>query len=471
VTHAGKCICEGVGFGSACRLGCSLAPNPLDAHERIKRDALLSIQGIRYEKLIRLLQFMMLAVFFLLVWWIAGEVLRSPRASLIALMLAGMTSPMLLGYVNYVLTEMAALVLLTSTIAAAVAARRGRSVGWLFVAGLCLGATALTRPAYLYLGYACGLVGIGLVFSQEHRLRKLPLLLAFVIGLGTAVLPWIARNAIVLDRPALTYGYDSHQLVLRIAYNQMSWDEYGQFYVCGLPDGVGLGKVLFGPKACERFSWDPAQKNSFYNIGKGPLMEKTLAAAGGWPQHLSYVIRNYILMSPLRHLLVTVPFTLAGAWIKVYWGLVLGIACVILTVRALRVGDKDLLVVTLPCWFMLLFHASVAINQNRFNLILILPYSIAGAWLVERVLQQIVGVRGVPQVSDPSLVMRGAQSRHTRLTQGKLARRSRQHDFSVFGLVKRRNEDWDATLPQFTAASMPSMSASARWSRKCERSQ
>jgi hypothetical protein len=45
-----------------------------------------------------------------------------------------------------------------------------------------------------------------------------------------------------------------------------------------------------------------------------------------------------------------------------------------------------MLLVTLPGWFMLLFHASVAINQPRYNLILILPYSIAGAWLIERAL-------------------------------------------------------------------------------------
>lgn len=68
-----------------------------------------------------------------------------------------------------------------------------------------------------------------------------------------------------------------------------------------------------------------------------------------------------------------------------YWGLVLGIVCVIATVRALRVGDQGMLLVTLPGWFMLLFHASVAINQPRYNLILILSYSVGGAWLVERI--------------------------------------------------------------------------------------
>ena len=77
-----------------------------------------------------------------------------------------------------------------------------------------------------------------------------------------------------------------------------------------------------------------------------------------------------------------------------YWGLILGILCAVLTIRALHAGDMGLLIVTLPGWFMLLFNAGVAINQDRYNLILILPYATAGAWLVERVLARNAGAPG-----------------------------------------------------------------------------
>jgi 4-amino-4-deoxy-L-arabinose transferase-like glycosyltransferase len=334
--------------------------------------------------LIRLLQLGMLAAFLWLVWWIAGNVLDSQRAGWIALLLASMAVPLLLRYVNYVMTEVTALLLLTSAIAAAVRARREPSVAWLFVAGLCLGLTALTRPAYLYLGYACVLVGLALVCWRESRLRSLLLLLGFVAGLGATVLPWIARNAVVLGRPALTYGYDSHTLAQRVAYNRMNWEEYGLFYVCSLPGGKGIANALVRPDACKRFSWTRTETNAFYVIGNTTFMEETLAAGGGWPHHLTYLVRNHILAAPLKHVLVTVPFALAGAWVNHYWGLVLCVVCVVVTVRALRAGNHGMLLVTLPGWFMLLFHASVAINQTRYNLILILPYSIAGAWLIER---------------------------------------------------------------------------------------
>ena len=271
--------------------------------------------------LIRLLQLGMLAAFLWLLWWIAGSVLDSQRAGWIALLLASMSVPLLLRYVNYVMTEMTALLLLTSAIAAAVRARREASVPWLFVAGVCLGLTALTRPAYLYLGYACALVGLVLVGWREPRLRNLLLLLRFVAGLGGTVLPWIARNAVVLGRPALTYGYDSHTLAQRVAYDRMNWEEYGLFYVCGLPWGKGLANAVIRPDACKRFSWASSEKNAFYVIGNSTFMEETVVAAGGWSHHLTYLMRNHVLAAPLKHFLVTVPFAFAGAWVNHYWGL------------------------------------------------------------------------------------------------------------------------------------------------------
>jgi 4-amino-4-deoxy-L-arabinose transferase-like glycosyltransferase len=333
--------------------------------------------------LMRLAQCAFLITFFWLVWWIAGEVLNSPRGAWIALGLALLSAPQLFRFVNYVMTEITALVMLAAAIASAVAAVRGRPMVWLFAAGVFLGLTALTRPAFLYLAFAAVLVGFGLVACRRPRLAKAGLLLAFVIGAGAAVLPWVARNAIVLGKPALSHGYASHTLVQRIAYNQMSWTEYGLFFVCELPDGRGLARLLSGPGACNRFSWQPTQKDAFNTIGNTTLMAETVTAAGGWSNHLSYLVSNYILRDPIKHMLVTIPFTLAGAWVNHYWGLVLGIACLVLTVRALREGHTRLLVVTLPAWFMLIFHAAVAVNQPRYNLILILPYSIAGAWLID----------------------------------------------------------------------------------------
>ena len=148
--------------------------------------------GSRVRKmasLIRWLQFMMLVAFYVLVWWIAGTVLGTPRAGWIALAFALMTAPFLLRFVNLVMTEMTALLMLTSAIGAGVAALRGSPAPWLLVAGGCLGLTALTRPAFLYLAFASALVGLAVVLRHEQRWRKLPLLLAFLAGVAAVVVP------------------------------------------------------------------------------------------------------------------------------------------------------------------------------------------------------------------------------------------------------------------------------------------
>ena len=115
--------------------------------------------------------------------------LGTPRAGWVALAFALMTAPFLLRFVNLVMTEMTALLMLTSAIGAGVAARRGSPAPWLLVAGGCLGLTALTRPAFLYLALAAALVGLAVVLWDERRWQKLPLLLAFLAGIAAVVVP------------------------------------------------------------------------------------------------------------------------------------------------------------------------------------------------------------------------------------------------------------------------------------------
>jgi len=56
--------------------------------------------------------------------------------------------------------------------------------------------------------------------------------------------------------------------------------------------------------------------------------------------------------------------------------------------RALRRRDDALLAVTLPGWFMLGFHAAVAVNQERYNLMLVIPFSLAGGIALEHARQR-----------------------------------------------------------------------------------
>ena len=341
--------------------------------------------------LVRGIQFAMLAGVMLLIFSLARYLLGGTRPGAIALALALITVPMLLRYVNYTMTELTTLALLSGGLSALAVTARTRSMQWALAAGILFGLTALTRPACLYGFLAIALGGIVLARTRTTSIPSGRIAAAFVAGGLVCLAPWVARNAIVLGHPALTRGYDSHTLVQRIAYDQMTWGQLGQSIVCWLPDGKGLGERVFGKDACEPFGWETAAQSgptaSFYTIGNGSLMTETVKAAGGWDAHLSYLVRNYLVTQPIKHAVVTLSMALRGAWISQWWGFLLGLVCMARTWQAVRRGDTAFLAITLPCWFMLLFHAAVAVNQPRYNLFLILPYAICGADFIESFLR------------------------------------------------------------------------------------
>jgi hypothetical protein len=334
--------------------------------------------------LVRRTQYGMLGVCFWLIWWIARKVTESPRCGWLALALALATAPYLVGFANDLMTEITALFLITCATAAVLRGlERWQSV-WLGAAGLLAGGAALTRPAFLYLFFA-SLLAAGLVQLVRGRPGGWRGWLAFAAGGAMVVAPWIIRNAIVLHVPALTAGYGPQVLVQRLAFDQMDWSEWRLSFLCWLPDGNGLGNLLFGHGACGRFGWID-QPNTFYEIGNGPLMQHSLAAAGGWANMMGYLVQTMILPDLLKYAMVTLTLALRGAWVNHYWGLVLMPVCLVITITAVRRGNWRFLVVSLPAWFMLLFTAAVAVNQTRYNLTLVLPFAVSGAITIERCL-------------------------------------------------------------------------------------
>ncbi len=332
--------------------------------------------------LVRGVQFLMLAGVYLLLWRIALRLTGSVRGAWIALALGLIPSHLLTISAHQLMTEIPTLFCTTAATAAALAAwdspRPGRHV---LLGGLFLGLATQTRPGFLYLFYAA--VAVWLVVLAVRRGRRAMLLAAFALGFALPTLPWMARNAVVLDRPALTFGYASHTLVQRIAFDTMSWHDYPMAWLCWAPDGSGLGSLLVGRGACDRFALEETRPSTFYAIGMGPLMTETVAAAGGWEHHLSYLLRAYIFREPFKHAMVSLPFAMRGALIDHYWGLILGLLALWTTARAVRRRDARFLLLALPGWFMLAFQAAVAVNQIRYNLMLIPPYAVAGALAVE----------------------------------------------------------------------------------------
>jgi 4-amino-4-deoxy-L-arabinose transferase-like glycosyltransferase len=339
----------------------------------------------RDATVIRVAQFLMLALFYLLLWWMARRVLGRARTAWIALGLALLTAPDMLNYVNYVMTEITALTLATAATAAGVQAitRPARRLRWCLIAGVLAGLAALTRPAFLYLFVIAG--GVALIGTLIRRRDTILPAAGFLLAGALVIAPWVARNALVMGDTALTAGYGPHVLNERIAFDQMSGAEYGRSFLCWLPDGNGMGSLLFGPGACRRFQLDLGP-DTFYGIGNGALMRQSLAASGGWPHMTGYLIRTYILPHPVKHALVTLSLALRGLWLSHYWGFVLAPICLVMTVKAWARRDLPFLAISLPAWFMLLFAAAISVNQTRYNLMLILPFALSGAMLAEAII-------------------------------------------------------------------------------------
>ena len=326
----------------------------------------LEVEGepARAARLVRAVQFAMLAVSYALIWDIGAAF----GVAWTSLLLALLTAPLLLASVDYLMTETLTLLLTTALTAALVRRARGGGLAWAAAAGVALGLAILTRPAFLYLGVA-------LVAAMAWRARRAAILVGLVASL--VVSPWIVRNAVVLGRPQLTFGYAGHTLAQRISFDAMNGREYALSFVCWLPDGNGLGRMLAGHDACARFGWDE-RPDTFYAIGMRVLVPQTLRAAGGPAHHLRWLFTHEIMRDPLWHAATTIPLALRGLWVDHYWGLILGPVC-IATLFVRR--DPAFLALSLPAFFMLVFNAAFAVNQVRYNLMLIVPLSVAGALL------------------------------------------------------------------------------------------
>ena len=120
------------------------------------------------------------------------------------------------------------------------------------------------------------------------------------------------------------------------------------------------------------------------------MLGPTLRAAGGYDHHLGYLLHTYILPHPFWHMAVSIPLALRGAYVAHWWGFILLPVCLWAVAAALRGGQTRLLAVTLPGLFMLAFNASVAVNQVRYNLLLVPAYAVAGAVVFRR----LGGLRG-----------------------------------------------------------------------------
>lgn len=327
-----------------------------------------------------------LAVIAALGVFVAGRIVcRSYPCAWLAMLLALATGTYAY-YARRFLTENLVLPLFTLTSILLVLAWQRRT-GWLWLAaGAALGASALVRPAFAYLFYAAvPCAAAALIWRDRFAWRRSLLFCALlVVGYGAIVAPWLVRNWLTFDQAAITGGYASFTLAQRLAYNAMSGPEWLVSFIYWLPDfGDSWAAALFDPDLYRRLSFDAP--DGFYRVGLGAFRSETLAAAGGSEAHLGYLIEHHLLADLPKHLMVTLALAWRGMWVAKYWGLLTIVAFVPVFVLAVRRRWSAFIVLALPPWFMLGFHAFTSVNVVRYNLILIPCLAIGAAWALVRI--------------------------------------------------------------------------------------
>ena len=92
-------------------------------------------------------------------------------------------------------------------------------------------------------------------------------------------------------------------------------------------------------------------------------------------------MREGILLHPFWHALTTLSLAWRGLWIGRYWGIGMVLLAPFGLAAARRAGRlTPLLLYAAPAWIMLLVHAGASVNQERYNLALMLGGAIAAAW-------------------------------------------------------------------------------------------
>ncbi len=253
--------------------------------------------------------------------------------------------------------------------------------------GVAMGLLALTRPSYVYLGYA---VILAMPLLRHYRgaaaIGPFGLGAAMLVAAGYAVsvLPWMLRNLLSLGEFALTTGYDVNILVQRLLYNQMSWAEWWRAWIYWLPDfGDSLGEKLFGLEAVRKLSL--VEPTGYHYAGRPPVGEFLQTHLGNQPHTLGNLLPVVLADWP-KHVAVSFVMAWQGLWAGKY----ITFVAVLLAPLALRrmAATSQLggfLVITAPVLLMVGFYAFVSVSIPRYNLPMIWISAVVAAVLVDAI--------------------------------------------------------------------------------------
>jgi hypothetical protein len=262
-----------------------------------------------------------------------------------------------------------------------------QSIKYTIISAIFLALTALVRPTYLYLFYLLLLViPLLLIFKEKYFLNIkhfIKFYSVFFIVFSLIVGPWMARSAIYFDKFAITVGYGDKPLATRVAHNDMTDKEFLAGWIYWLPDfGDSLAENLFGKENTHRLSFSSPQ--SFYPEGRHKVDTKISEAMDvgidgkKYSSRMEALMNLYVYPDILNHAKVTLLLAWRGFFVDKYFAF-FGLFFLIWAIAG---GIKEqsaryFQIILIPPMLLLFFQAAVSVSIPRYNLILLLPISIA----------------------------------------------------------------------------------------------
>ncbi|MEQ8505747.1 MAG: hypothetical protein RIB80_10505 [Rhodospirillales bacterium] len=321
-----------------------------------------------------------LTVFF--VCLTALQLMRDMRVAWLTLVIV-LASKAFSNYTSLILTESITFFLLAlfGWLFACILTSSSSRTGKIFGAGAALAGAALARESYIYLIYFIAVLIPGWFWLVQRQPVRDAVFAAviFAAGVMAVLAPWWLRNYTTYDLPAVIGGYGVSVLIERLAYNAMTWREWGVSFIYWLPDfGDGLGALLFPKESWVRLTWyDPT---SLYSMGRGEFYHEVKNLAAAEQNQLAFLLREYVWNDLGKHIAVTVSLAARGQWVGKYFGLVgflfLPVCCWILS-RNRRLGP--FLMICMTHYFMLGLYAFVSVNVVRYNVPLIAVFAMSVA--------------------------------------------------------------------------------------------
>ena len=191
------------------------------------------------------------------------------------------------------------------------------------------------------------------------------------------------RNIILYDKPAITVGYGVLPLSTRLAFNRMTNEEYYIGFVYHLP-GIGrlAAKSIFGQEPFDRLDYLKYYKSE-RDIVRNEISKMVGSNISNYRREqeiipLSLIINEYIFNDIVNHLKITLFLAWRGVFIESPFGFI-GILFLIWTLFSSAKNDthKYMYIIAFPPLIMLFLNAALTASIPRYNLILLLPMSIA----------------------------------------------------------------------------------------------